>query len=114
MQALAALAAAGCITPALAAWPDKPISIVVPYAPGGTADALARLLAQHLGPRLKTTVVVLNKAGASGVIGQAEVARAPADGYTVLYDATPLSINPHLQKLPTTPRRTCSRCRSSR
>lgn len=102
-HALFALAAACSITPAFAAWPDKPISLVVPYAPGGTADALARLLAQHLGPRLKTTVVVFNKAGASGVIGQSEVARAPADGYTVLYDATPLSINPHLQKLPYDP-----------
>ena len=99
-RALLALAAASSMGAAQAAWPDKTVSIVVPYAPGGTADALARLLAQHLGPRLKTTVVVLNKAGASGVIGQNEVARAPADGYTVLYDATPLSINPHLQKLP--------------
>ncbi|WP_128000797.1 Bug family tripartite tricarboxylate transporter substrate binding protein [Piscinibacter defluvii] len=102
-RTLLALAAACSIAPAFAAWPDKPISLVVPYAPGGTADALARLVAQHLGPRLKTTVVVLNKAGASGVIGQGEVARAPADGYTVLYDATPLSINPHLQKLPYDP-----------
>lgn len=102
-RALLALAAACGLAPAFAAWPDKPISLVVPYAPGGTADALARLVAQHLGPRLKTTVVVLNKAGASGVIGQGEVARAPADGYTVLYDATPLSINPHLQKLPYDP-----------
>ena len=102
-RALMAIAAASSITPAFAAWPDRPITIVVPYAPGGTADALARLVAQHLGPRLKTTVVVLNKAGASGVIGQGEVARAPADGYTVLYDATPLSINPHLQKLPYDP-----------
>lgn len=102
-RALAGLAMACSLTSALAAWPDKPVSIVVPYAPGGTADALARLIAQHLGPRLKTTVVVLNKAGASGVIGQSEVARAPADGYTVLYDATPLSINPHLQKLPYDP-----------
>jgi tripartite-type tricarboxylate transporter receptor subunit TctC len=103
-RALAALAAACSLaSPAFAAWPDKPITLVVPYAPGGTADALARLVAQHLGPRLKTTVVVLNKAGASGVIGQGEVARAAADGYTVLYDATPLSINPHLQKLPFDP-----------
>ena len=100
LVSLAALAAACAFAPAQAAWPDKPISIVVPYAPGGTADALARVVAQHLQTRLKTTVVVLNKAGASGVIGEGEVARAPADGYTVLYDATPLSINPHLQKLP--------------
>jgi tripartite-type tricarboxylate transporter receptor subunit TctC len=97
--------AATCATaPAWAAWPDKkPISIVVPYAPGGTADALARLVAQHLGPKLDTTVIVLNKAGASGVIGQNSVARAAPDGYTVLYDATPLSINPHLQQMPYDP-----------
>ncbi len=86
---------------ALAAWPDgKPVSIVVPYAPGGTADALARLIAQHLGPRLATSAVVVNKAGASGVIGAQSVATAAPDGFTVLYDATPFSINPHLQKLP--------------
>jgi tripartite-type tricarboxylate transporter receptor subunit TctC len=94
------VAATSAAAPALAAWPDKTVTIVVPYAPGGTADALARLIAQHLGPKLNTTVVVLNKAGASGVIGQSAVAQSAPDGYTVLYDATPLSINPHLQKLP--------------
>ena len=89
---------------ASAAWPDgKPISIVVPYAPGGTADALARLIAQHLGPKLATSVVVVNKAGASGIIGAQAVAQATPDGFTVLYDATPLSINPHLQKMPFDP-----------
>ena len=99
---LAAALAAFTAIPATAqsTWPNRPITLVVPYAPGGTADALARVLAQHLGTRLKVSVVVLNKAGASGVIGAASVAQAPADGYTVLYDATPLSINPHLQKLP--------------
>ena len=86
---------------ALAAWPEgKTISIVVPYAPGGTADALARLIGQNLGPKLGTSVVVVNKAGASGVIGAQAVATATPDGFTVLYDATPFSINPHLQKLP--------------
>ena len=89
---------------ALAAWPDgKPINIVVPYAPGGTSDALARLIAQHLGPKLSTSVVVVNKAGASGMIGEQAVAQAAPDGFTVLYDATPLSINPHLQKMPFDP-----------
>ncbi len=99
---LAAALAAFTAIPATAqsTWPNRPITLVVPYAPGVTADALARVLAQHLGTRLKVSVVVLNKAGASGVIGAASVAQAPADGYTVLYDATPLSINPHLQKLP--------------
>ena len=102
-----ALLCAACVTftlstPAtMAAWPDgKPVSIVVPYAPGGTADALARLIAQHLGTKLSTSVVVVNKAGASGVIGEQAVAQASPDGFTVLYDATPLSINPHLQKMP--------------
>lgn len=87
--------------PVRADWPtDKPIQIVVPYAPGGTADALARMIAEQLGPKLGTTAIVVNKSGASGTIGEGEVARAPGDGYTVLYDATPFSINPHLQKLP--------------
>ena len=85
----------------LAAWPEgKTLSIVVPYAPGGTADALARLIGQNLGPKLGTSVVVVNKAGASGVIGAQAVATATPDGFTVLYDATPFSINPHMQKLP--------------
>jgi tripartite-type tricarboxylate transporter receptor subunit TctC len=101
-----ALAFAAAPLPASAAWPDgKTVSIVVPYAPGGTADALARLIARHLGPELNTSVVVVNRAGASGIIGQASVAQAEGDGSTVLYDATPLSINPHLQKLPFDPQK---------
>lgn len=103
-RVIAGLALTAAAAPALAAWPDhKTISIVVPYAPGGTADALARLIAQHLAPKLDTTVVVLNKAGASGVIGQSAVVQSAPDGLTVLYDATPFSINPHLQKLPYDP-----------
>lgn len=93
-------------TPARAAWPtDKPIQLVVPYAPGGTADALSRLIAEQLGPKLGTTVIVVNRPGASGVIGQTSVAQAAGDGFTVLYDATPYSINPHLQKLPYDPQK---------
>lgn len=101
-----ALAIGAAPLPASAAWPDgKTVSIVVPYAPGGTADALARVIAQNLAPKLNTSVVVVNKAGASGVIGQHSVVQAQGDGYTVLYDATPLSINPHLQKLPFDPQK---------
>ena len=81
---------------AQAAYPDRPITIVVPYAPGGAADAVARVLATRLGARLGASVVVDNKAGASGTIGASYVAKANADGYTLLYDATPYSINPHL------------------
>ena len=79
-----------------AAFPERPVTIVVPYAPGGAADAVARVVATRLGAKLGTSVVVDNKAGASGTIGASFVAKAPADGYTMLYDATPHSINPHL------------------
>lgn len=78
------------------AFPERPITIVVPYAPGGAADAVARVVATRLGVKLGGSVIVDNKAGASGTIGASFVAKAPADGYTMLYDATPYSINPHL------------------
>ncbi len=86
-------------TRVIAAYPDMPVTMVVPYAPGGSADALARLISQHLSAKLSIPVVVMNRAGASGIIGESYVAQAKGDGYTVLYDATPLSINPFLQKL---------------
>lgn len=79
-----------------AAFPERPVTIVVPYAPGGAADAVARVLATRMGAKLGTSVIVDNKAGASGTIGASFVAKANADGYTLLYDATPYSINPHL------------------
>ncbi|MDM0018927.1 tripartite tricarboxylate transporter substrate binding protein [Variovorax saccharolyticus] len=79
-----------------AAYPERPITLVVPYAPGGAADAMARVLAAKLGPKLGTSVVVDNRAGASGTIGAAYATKAAPDGYTVLYDATPYAINPHL------------------
>ncbi|WP_083715944.1 tripartite tricarboxylate transporter substrate binding protein [Pseudacidovorax sp. RU35E] len=79
-----------------AAYPERPITIVVPYAPGGAADAMARVIAAKLGPKLGTSVIVDNRAGASGTIGAAYAAKAAPDGYTVLYDATPYAINPHL------------------
>ena len=68
--------------PALAA---DPIKIVVPFAAGGPVDALARILAQELGPRLQTDVVVENRGGAGGLIAVEQVARAPADGRTILF-----------------------------
>ncbi|SEB15919.1 tripartite tricarboxylate transporter substrate binding protein [Variovorax sp. YR216] len=79
-----------------AAYPDRTITVVVPYAPGGAADAVARVVSARLGAKLGATVIVDNRAGASGTIGAAYVAKAAPDGYTVLYDATPYSINPHL------------------
>lgn len=84
-----------------AAWPEKPVKFVVPYSPGGAADALARTVATELGARLKQQVIVENKPGAGGTIGAQAVATAPADGYTFLYDATSFAVNPSLYpKLP--------------
>ena len=82
-------------------WPDKPLKLVVPYPAGGNADNTARLLATQLGQRLGQQVVVDNRPGGSGTIGAAAVAKAPADGYTLLLDATAFTVNPSLfPKLP--------------
>ena len=82
-------------------WPDKPLKLVVPYPAGGNADNTARLLATQLGQRLGQQVVVDNRPGGSGTIGAAVVAKAPADGYTLLLDATAFTVNPSLfPKLP--------------
>ena len=77
---------------------EKPIRFVVPYPPGGSADALARLLASQMSPRLGKPVVVENVAGASGNIGTNQVARATPDGHTLVLAATPLSTNPAFYK----------------
>lgn len=81
-----------------AAWPERPITMVVPYAPGGAADAMARVLAAKIGPKLGTTVVVDNRAGASGNIGAQAVARAKADGQTLLMCAFGCSVAPLIYK----------------
>ena len=81
------LAAIGALAigaaPAWAAWPEKPIELVVGFAAGGGTDITARTLAVHLGRHLGTQVVVTNKAGASGELGLAQVAKAAPDGYTI-------------------------------
>ena len=83
--------AALCALPAAHAqdkWPDKPITLVSPYAPGGSTDVLARLLANRLNDKLGQTIVVENKPGAGGNIGTAYVAKAKPDGYTFLLAAS--------------------------
>lgn len=82
------------------AYPDKTVTLVVPTAAGGGNDAMARVIAQKMAPLLGQSVIVENKAGANGAIASEFVARAPADGHTVLfgYVATH-AMNPALQKL---------------
>ena len=85
-------------------WPAKPLKITVAYPPGGVADAMARLLADKLAPILGQSVVVDNKAGASGSIGMDAVAKAAPDGYALGFSAiSPLVLNPHLGKSPFDP-----------
>jgi len=73
------------------AYPDRPVKIVVPFAPGAGTDAMARLVAQKLGEVLNASFVVDNRAGASGAIGTQFVAQSPADGYTLLLVASPFT-----------------------
>ena len=86
-----------------AAWPDKPIRLVVPYSAGGGADNTARIVAQRLGELLGQAIIIDNKPGAGGVIGADSVAKANPDGYTVLYDASAFCVNAALRKLPYDP-----------
>ena len=95
--ALAALAALAANGPALAeAYPSKPIKIVVPYTPGGPTDIAARIVGQKLSEQLRQPVIIDNKPGAGGNIGADAVAKAPADGYTLLLVTTGHTINPAL------------------
>jgi tripartite-type tricarboxylate transporter receptor subunit TctC len=93
--ALAACAAAS----ALAAYPEKTVTLVVPFPPGGSTDAIARVLAQRLQEKMGQSFIIDNKAGATGTIGAAFVKRAPADGYTLFVSSLgPFVIAPHLIK----------------
>ena len=80
------------------AYPSRAVRIVVPYSPGGTNDSVARLLAQQLGERMGQPFIVENKPGASGNLGAELVARAPADGYTLLLVTMGHTIHPSLYK----------------
>jgi len=79
-------------------WPTRPITMVVPFAAGGSTDITARMLAEKLGPILGQSVVVENKPGAAGNIGAAFVARAQPDGYTILLHTSTLTANVSLYK----------------
>ena len=82
-------------------YPVKPVRMVVPFAPGGGTDVIARYLAAGVSESLNRQVFVENRGGANGIIGTEVVARAPADGYTLLFVSSPHSVNPSLYaKLP--------------
>jgi len=106
MAAALALTAAGLAAQAQAqapapaqAWPTKPIRIVVGFPAGSSTDSIARVLADHLRAKLGQTVIVENKPGANGVLGVTEVARAPADGYTILAtNSSSITVNPQIYR----------------
>ena len=95
----AAVTLAPRVRPARAAtFPDRPIRLVVPFAPGGNADLTARIVAPRMAERLGQPIVVENRAGAGGSVGAAAVARSRADGYTLMIGSNgPLTVNPHVQ-----------------
>jgi tripartite-type tricarboxylate transporter receptor subunit TctC len=102
---LAGLAFAAAGAPAQAAgWPERPLKLIVPYPPGGNADAIGRWAAEQLSTGLGQPVVVENRAGAGATIGAQHVARSPADGYTLLLAPTAVvAITHHLRKVPYDP-----------
>src|SRR5687768_14159939 len=84
---------------AYAAYPDRVVTIVVPFPPGGSTDMLARVIGEKLTQNLGQTFLVENKAGATGAIGAAQVKRAPPDGYTFMVASIGVyATNPFLQK----------------
>jgi tripartite-type tricarboxylate transporter receptor subunit TctC len=85
-------------------WPARPVKLIVPYAPGGATDALARPWADKLSQALGQQFVVENRGGASGMIGVEAAAKSPPDGYTLLFTPNaPFSVLPHLRKTPYDP-----------
>ena len=96
--ALGALSAAATPAFAQADYPAKPITMVVPFPPGGPTDIVARLIAQKLTEQMGQNVVIDNNGGANGNIGAMAVARAAADGYTILYNTSSITLSPALYK----------------
>src|SRR5205814_6878292 len=77
---------------ALAAYPDRPVTVVVAFPPGGIVDIIARRLTQRFSERFKQSFIVENKTGAAGSIGYSAAARAPADGYTLVLASGPTTM----------------------
>jgi tripartite-type tricarboxylate transporter receptor subunit TctC len=100
MRTLLALLFSAVLLPAFAqSYPSKPVRIVVPFAPGGGSDFIARFMAQRLTEALGSQVIVENKPGAGGVLGIEQGIKAPADGYTLTLIASSYTVNPSIYKL---------------
>ena len=99
-RTLLGLAAAACLP--MAAWaqayPSKPITLLVPFPPGGPTDLVARVLAKKMSEQIGQSIVIDNKPGANGNIAAVAAAKAPADGYTVLYNTSSITLSPALYK----------------
>lgn len=95
---LALAAPLALATPAMAqaAWPSRPVRMIVPWPPGGAADLVGRLYAQALAARTGQSFIVENRGGATGTIGEQAMIQAPNDGYTIMNQATPISVTPAL------------------
>jgi len=96
---VAALLLAGFSSLANAQYPDHPITMIVPFPPGGVADTVARPVAEAMGRALSQSVVIENKPGAGGGIGMAQVAKAKPDGYTILLSLASLTVLPEADKI---------------
>jgi tripartite-type tricarboxylate transporter receptor subunit TctC len=96
--AVLALGAASCGFAQTQAWPTRPVRVVIPFPPGGTLDTVGRLLAQKLGDQLGQPFIVENRPGGNGVIGADVVSKAPADGYTLLFNASTFTTAPMTMK----------------
>ncbi|SOZ37840.1 Bug family tripartite tricarboxylate transporter substrate binding protein [Cupriavidus neocaledonicus] len=95
--ALIAMALLGIASSARAAYPERPIKLIVPYAAGGTTDIIARIVGTRLGPVLGQPVVIENRPGAGGAVGSAYAARQPADGYTLVMEVeSSHAVNPNV------------------
>ncbi|NYT60462.1 tripartite tricarboxylate transporter substrate binding protein [Alcaligenaceae bacterium] len=78
------------------AWPERPITMIVPFPPGGPTDLIARVIAKQLSDQVGQPVVVDNRGGANGTIGMTVAANAKADGYTILYNTSSIALSPNL------------------
>ena len=97
------LSAALAIPARAADWPKQPVTVVVPFGAGGNTDTMARMVSQRLQERLGQPFVVDNRGGAGGATAMAQIARAPADGYTLVFAASPqIQIVPLLRQVNTT------------